>query len=555
MAALTDSTDTLRGADIAARSLQRLGATRVFTLSGNHIMSIFDAALDAGLDLVHVRHEAAAVHMADAHGRLTGQPGIALVTGGPGHANAVGALFTALGAESPMVLLSGHAATWELGRGGFQELAQADMARPVTKASWTANATATLGRDIAEAIRIATSGRPGPVHVSLPSDLLDARVDASTVAWPQTARPAPAHLDAATAEKVLAALAGSARPLIIAGPQLSSVSSRAMLARLEAATSAPVVVMESPRGIADATLGAFPALIARADLIVLLGKALDFTTKWATGPAFDPQVRVVAIDPDQTLVERARKEKGEQLAIGVVADAANAGETLLARAAKGAPRPSRWLDEARTALDNRPAAWGNIVAQTPGRLHPAEVFRTLRPFVERDPDTVLICDGGEFSQWGQAMLPVRRRLVNGVTGSIGSALSFALAARMIEPRAPVFAVLGDGTIGFHIAEFETAVRRGLPFVAVLGNDARWNAESEIQRRDYGANRMHGCELLPARYDLVVAALGGHGEHVERAADLPAAIERALASGKPACINVMTESVAAPAIRPGPVSPD
>ena len=92
---------------------------------------------------------------------------------------------------------------------------------------------------------------------------------------------------------------------------------------------------------------------------------------------------------------------------------------------------------------------------------------------------------------------------------------------MIEPKAPVFAVLGDGTIGFHIAEFETAVRRGLPFVAVLGNDARWNAESEIQRRDYGANRMHGCELLPARYDQVVAALGGHGEHVERAADLPA----------------------------------
>ena len=142
-------------------------------------------------------------------------------------------------------------------------------------------------------------------------------------------------------------------------------------------------------------------------------------------------------------------------------------------------------------------------SQTPGRLHPAEVFRALRPFVERDPDTVLICDGGEFAQWGQSMLPVRRRLINGVTGSIGSALSFALAARMIEPKAPVFAVLGDGTIGFHIAEFETAVRRGLPFVAVLGNDARWNAESEIQRRDYGANRMHGCELLPARYDQVV----------------------------------------------------
>ena len=251
---------TLRGADIVARSLKRLGCRRVFTLSGNHIMSIFDAALDADLDLVHVRHEAAAVHMADAHGRLTGEAGIALVTGGPGHANAVGALFTALGAESPMVLLSGHAATWELGRGGFQELRQADMAAPVTKASWTSSATETLGRDIGEAIRIATSGRPGPVHLSLPSDLLDARIDDSAVVWPEPIAPSRAALADAAADKILAAIAGAARPVIIAGPQMSTVAGRALLAKLEAATGAPAVIMESPRGIADATLGAFPDL-------------------------------------------------------------------------------------------------------------------------------------------------------------------------------------------------------------------------------------------------------------------------------------------------------
>jgi acetolactate synthase-1/2/3 large subunit len=546
---LTD-TETLRGADIVARSLARLGCPRVFTLSGNHIMSIFDAALEAGLDLVHARHEAAAVHMADAHGRLTGQPGIALVTGGPGHANAVGALFTALGAESPMVLLSGHAATWELGRGGFQELAQADMAKPVSKASWTASATTTLGHDIAGAIRIATTGRRGPVHVSLPSDLLDARVDAKAVQWPEAATPSPTRLDDTTAESVLAAIAVSARPLIVGGPQLSTVAGRAMLAKLEAATGTPAIILESPRGIADATLGALPDVVNRADLIVLLGKALDFTTKWAAGPAFDPAVKIISVDPGAAMVERAKKETGERFILGAVADSISAGETLLAHATNSAPRKNGWLPEARAALDKRPDAWQSVTAQTPSRLHPAEVFRALAPFVASDPDTVLICDGGEFSQWGQAMLPVRRRLINGVTGSIGSALSFALAARMIEPHAPVFAVLGDGTIGFHIAEFETAVRRGLPFVAVLGNDARWNAESEIQRRDYGANRMHGCELLPARYDLVVEAFGGHGEHIERAADLPAAIERALRSGKPACINVMTESVAAPAIRLG-----
>src|SRR5436853_5263570 len=166
----------LRGSDVVAQSLAGAGCRRVFTLSGNHIMSLFDAAIDAKLDLVHVRHEAAAVHMADAWGRLTGEAGIAMVTGGPGHANAVGALYTALAAESPMVLLSGHAATWEVGRGGFQEIRQAAMAAPVCKASWTATSAANLGDELGKAMRIAASGRPGPVHLSLPSDLLEERV-------------------------------------------------------------------------------------------------------------------------------------------------------------------------------------------------------------------------------------------------------------------------------------------------------------------------------------------------------------------------------------------
>src|ERR1700689_131365 len=176
---------TLRGADIVARTLERAGLTDIFTLSGNHIMSLFDAAIETKLSLMHVRHEAATVHMADTYGRLTGRPGIACVTGGPGHANAVGALFTALGQESPMVLLSGHTETDQLGRGGFQELKQVEMAAPVTKTSWMATNTATVGMDIAKALRIAISGRPGPVHLSLPSDVLDASVAENAVVWPK----------------------------------------------------------------------------------------------------------------------------------------------------------------------------------------------------------------------------------------------------------------------------------------------------------------------------------------------------------------------------------
>lgn len=540
---------TLRGADIVARALEQLGTRHIFSLSGNHIMSVYDAVLETRLEILHTRHEAAAVHMADAWGRLTGEPGVALVTGGPGHANAVGALYTALAAESPMVLLSGHAMTSELGRGGFQEIRQADMAAPVSKASWTATSAAHLGRDVAEAMRIATTGRAGPVHVSLPSDLLDEEVAAAAVIWPDAKRQSEAvSLPDSIADAVLEAIAAARQPLLIAGPQLANAKRRPLVTALEAATNAPAVIMESVRGIRDATLGRYAEILSRADLIVLLGKPLDFTLQWASAPTLNPACQVIVIDPEAALVERAVKEKGSAVALACIADAVSAIETLTRRAATKKPRDAGWRNEARAAIDGRPPAWDTLKSETRGKLHAAEVFRALRPFVERDPDTVLICDGGEFAQWAQGLLPASRRIINGVAGAIGSAIPFAVAARCKEERAPVFAVLGDGTFGFHMSEFDTAVRHNRPFVAILGNDACWNAESQIQLREYGRQRMHGCTLLPTRYDKIVEALGGHGEMVDNVADLPGAIERALASGKPACINVMIESIAAPIMR-------
>ena len=425
------------------------------------------------------------------------------------------------------------------------------MASHVTKASWTASSVATLGADVAKAIRIARAGRPGPVHLSLPSDLLDATISDSDVTWP--ARDAfaavPAGLSDPAADAVLGLIAAAQRPFLLAGPALANPSGRDLLQRIEAALQIPTAIMDSPRGFNDATLGAFADAIRRADLIVLLGKAFDFTLRFGAPPSVDPACRWVVIDPEAALVDRAGSEKRDLLAFGCVAGARRAGEALIRRATTKCD--SGWLADVRALLINRPAGWATLVSKTPGKLHPIEVFRALKPHVAEHRETVLICDGGEFAQWGQSVLPVvPRRMINGVGGSIGGSLSFANAARLAEPNAPIFVVLGDGTIGFHIAEFETAVRRGLPFVAVLGNDALWNAESQIQLREYGRDRMHGCELTPARYDLVVAALGGHGEHVEKASDLPGAIERALESRKPACINIMTESIAAPVIRLG-----
>ncbi len=196
--------------------------------------------------------------------------------------------------------------------------------------------------------------------------------------------------------------------------------------------------------------------------------------------------------------DRAARSRG--LAFGCVADTYPAAEALIARA--DGHGDAAWLAEARSCFDDRPAAWADLVSQTQGKLHPAQVFRTLQPFLDRHPDSVLICDGGEFAQWGQSMLRNDRRMINGVAGSIGSSLPMASGARVVEKTAPVFAVLGDGTFGFHMSEIETAVRLDLPYVAIVGTDARWNAEYNLQVRDYGPNRTYGCELNATRYDLV-----------------------------------------------------
>jgi acetolactate synthase-1/2/3 large subunit len=503
----------VRGADVLARTLAAAGTRYVFALSGNHVMPVFDAALDAGLELVHVRHEAAAVHMADAWGRLTGEPGIALVTGGPGHANALGALYTALAAQSPLVLISGHAPLAELGRGAFQEMAQADLAAPLTKLSRTVQSAQSLGAELARALREARLAPAGPVHLSVPSDVLDARLEGAVAPASDLALREPAS-DAREAESLLEVLERAERPLIVCGPGVGHARGRVRLEEFEAQSGVPVIVMESPRGVNDPALGRLAGLLARADLAVLAGKRRDFTLGF--GAAFGAGCRFLEVPP--ALVSRLR-----------------AGRRLNSGA---------WLDEARAALAWRPPQWAEIRSAAEGPAHPLEVCRAAQALLS-GPDAVLVCDGGEFGQWAQACMQAPQRVINGPAGSIGSALPFAAAAKLAFPAAPVLAMLGDGTFGFHMSELDTAVRRGLGYVAVIGNDACWNAEYQIALRTYGAERARGLDLLPTRYGAVAAALGAHGEDVPSAAQLEGALARAVQSGKPACVNAMIERAAAP----------
>jgi acetolactate synthase I/II/III large subunit len=539
---------SMRGADVLIRTLQEAGVRRLFTLSGNHIMPVFDAALDAGIELIHTRHEAAAVHMADAWARLTGEVGVALVTGGPGHANAISALYTASMAESPVLLLSGHAPCSQLGLGAFQEMQQAEIARPLTKAASTAGNASSLSRDLAHGWRTAISGRPGPVHMSLPTDVLEASVTGNDGLLAQDAFTAITQtLAAADARALCERLHAAKRPLVLTGPATLTRAGRARLKELEEHLGVPVIGMESPRGIADPALGAFAEVLALADVVLLLGKKLDFTLKFGRPPVFAATCEFMHVDPEDCELARSRTAFGSRLRLAIRSDTLPAIEALTSAVPVGSSHRSGWLDEVRHAIAFRPSAWDHATGGA-DRLHPVQALRPLQRILDRNPDSVLVSDGGEIGQWAQACLSAPHRVINGVAGSIGSALPFALAARIAQPEAPVIAILGDGTFGFHCAEIDTAVRYGLPFLAIVGNDARWNAEYQIQLRDYGRERTIGCELLPSRYDKVCIGFGGHGEHVTVAETLSPAVERALNSGLPACLNVMIDGLPAPNIK-------
>ena len=543
---MTREAKTFLGAHALIDALRDAGVSKIFTLSGNHVMPVFDAAIDSGIALLHVRHEAAAVHMADAYARLTEGVGIAMVTGGPGHANAVSALYTATMGESPVVLLSGHAPNDQLGKGAFQEMAQAEIAAPLAKASWVCRSADEVGADVLRAIRIARGGRPGPVHLSLPTDCLEQRPSREG----GNPRPDPrgdaagAMLGKAEAAGILDRLSKAKSPLILTGPASMTKPGRARAQSLEAALGIPVVGMESPRGIADPSLGAFAEGLASADCILLLGKRLDFTLKFGAAPALRADCAFMQIDADASEIERTRRAVGARLVVSAVADPFPAMEALQ----RGAHRATgRWLDEVRSAIAYRPAAWDSAKADG-GRLHPVQALRPLQSLLDAHPDSVFVSDGGEFGQWSQACLSAPNRVINGVAGAIGPALPFAIGACAAKPGVPVIAVMGDGTFGFHAAEIDTAARCGFPFLAIVGNDARWNAEYQIQVRDYGADRAKGCELLPLRYDGVASGYGGHGEYVDAPEQLLAAAKRAQASGLPAVINIAIEGVPAPVVR-------
>ena len=530
----------MRGADIVTQSLAVCGAKTVFALSGNQIMPIFDAALESDIRLIHTRHEACAVFMAEAHAQLTGDIGVALVTAGPGFANALSAMFSAMTSETPVLLLSGDSPLAQDGRGAFHELDQTAMAAPVTKASVRVKSAHTLGEDLAWAISLARSGRPGPVHVALPADVLMAETNAPAPPAEAFAR-RPNLPRESDVEALADALSQAERPLILSGPAMTQTRAGALLAALAEATGAPVVPIESPRAMRDPALGRFAECLQRSDLIVSLGKQFDYTVGYGREGVFPSGARVFAVTPEESARKRAETELDGRLAGCIEADADLCAERLI-ETMNANDSGEAWRAEVDEALANRdldpqPGSGDGVV--------PLDVARALQDVVDTRGDAIYVADGGEFGQWMQGFVDAPRRVMNGVSGAIASAMGNAIGAQIASPDATVICTLGDGTAGFYLGEFDTAVREGAQVVFVIGNDACWNAERMLQIRQFGEDRQIGCDLLPSRYDKAAEGLGAHGEYVTRAEDLAPALERAIASGLPACINVKLDAQPAP----------
>ncbi|ADU51455.1 thiamine pyrophosphate TPP-binding domain-containing protein [Thermaerobacter marianensis DSM 12885] len=525
---------------VVARALAREGVRALFTLCGGHIMPIYDGCLDEGIRVVDVRHEQAAVYAADAYARITRRPGVAAVTAGPGVMNAVTAIANAHRAQSPVVILGGQGPLEHAGRGSLQEMDHLGVVRSITKWAVQVQDARRLPEILNLAFRRSLHGVPGPVYVEIPLDVVFAQVQLDAVRFPAPVPDRPAHpADPAEVERAAALLRRARRPVALVGSQIHWSPDPQAVARFAEAARVPVFTNGMARGVMGPGDPFFFQLcrktaLADADVVLVAGTPLDFRLDY--GQSIHREARLIQIDLDPGELGRNR-----DVACGLAGDTGTVLDQLL-EAGLAPDEPAdrqRWLERLREEEDRRArqmqaSMTSDAVPVDPLRLC-AEIDAAL------PPGTTVIGDGGDFIGTAAKIVRPRRYpagwLDPGPLGTLGVGPGFALGARVLRPDDPVVVLLGDGAAGLDLLEFEAAVRQGLPFVAVVGNDAAWTQIRRLQVQLFGADRAVATELSHARYDRVVEALGGHGEWVERPGDVRPALERALASGKPALVNV------------------
>jgi acetolactate synthase-1/2/3 large subunit len=534
--AAQSETQTYHGGRLVARRLRAHGVSKLFTLSGGHLFSIYDGCREEGIDIVDVRHESTAAFAAEGWAKVTREPGVCALTAGPGVTNGMSAIASAQANHSPIVVLGGRAPALRWGQGSLQEIDHVPFVRPLTKLAATPSSTEEIPGLLDDAFAAALSPHSGPAFVDFPMDYVFMEA-----AEPEEA-PQPAVSGASASAQAIARagelLGAAERPVIMAGTDLYWGHGEQALLELAERLRIPVYLNGLARGCVPADHELFfsrtrSQALKGADVALVIGVPMDF--RLGFGASFGEDTEIVVVD----VAEPERRPPREVAAecYGALAPTLDA----LREAAGDSQLPSaRWLEELRSSEQDKRAAERGELEDERAPLHPMRIYAELARVLDRD--AIVIGDGGDFVSYAGRVVDSYEPgcwLDPGPFGCLGTGSGYALAAKLARPERQVVLMLGDGAFGFSGMEYDTLARHGVHVVGVMGNNGIWGLEKHPMEFLYGYSV--AAELRPeTRYDEVVEALGGDGELVKRPDQLRGALERALSGQKPALVNVLTD---------------
>jgi acetolactate synthase-1/2/3 large subunit len=533
---------TVHGGRLVARALRAEQVPFIFTLCGGHVMPIYDGCLDEGIGVIDVRHEQTAAHAADGWARVTGRPGVAVVTAGPGLTDAVTGVASAHRANIPMIIIGGQGPRPFADMGSLQDMNHVELMRPITKWAISVPEGRRIPEYLSMAFRTATTGMPGPVFLEMPIDQLFDSYDEANVRFPTQYRTEagiagdPSHI-----EQALALIKQAQHPVALVGTQLRWSPRRGAYPEFVKTFGMPIYVNGLGRGSLPPEDPHFfsrtrkPALLG-ADVVLIFGTPLDFRLGYGRDSHINPNAKLIHVDLDPRELGRNRS-----CDVGIIGDTGLVMEQLTKAAkaegySKAMVKP--WLDDMRK---RERAAFDKVRPELDSDAVPINPLRACKEIADSvGENAIFIGDGGDFVATAASVVRVYQQghwLDPGPLGTLGVGPGYAMAAKLAKPNSPVIIIYGDGSFGLHAMEFEACIRQKINVVGVIGNDAGWTQIRRGQVQLYGAERSVATALAFTRYDKVVEALGGHGEYVERPGDIKPALQRALAAGKPALVNI------------------
>jgi acetolactate synthase I/II/III large subunit len=536
--------EQISGGHLVAKALKNEGVDTIFTLCGGHIIDVYDGCIDAGIKIVDVRHEQVAAHAADGYARVTGTPGCAVVTAGPGTTDAITGIANAFRAESPMLMIGGQGALSQHKMGSLQDLPHVDILRPLTKFAATVPTTERIADMISMAFRECYHGAPGPSYLEIPRDILDAKVDVNRVRLPQ-----PGHYrasikslgDPAAIEQLADILVHANKPCVLLGTQVWTCRGTEAAINFVKTLNIPAFMNGAGRGtlppgdphhFQQTRRYAFDA----ADVIVIVGTPFDF--RMGYGRRLRTDATVVQIDMDYRTVGKNR-----DISLGLVGDVGAilgaVAQAVSGRVHTGASARKPWLEELRAEEDRLQHGRMPRLKSEAQPIHPLRLCYEINEFLRQD--SVYIGDGGDIVTFSGGVVQPKSPghwMDPGPLGTLGVGVPFAMACKLAQPQKEVVCLFGDGAFTLTGWDFETMVRFNLPFVGIVGNNSAWNQIRFGQIAKYGRQRGDiGNKLGDVAFDQFATMLGGYGEEVRDPNGIQPALQRARESGKPSLINV------------------